>query len=218
MKEKFEQSGIQISTASTCLGGLIHCARCGARYGLYKTGTVKYGQHTYYACYSKSKKNAAMIKDPNCSNKTYKVEDLDRMIFDQIRKLAIDPEYLKSVKHSTEKDDTAHQIQTIEGQIRSISSQISRIMDLYSLGRFSMEELDEKAAPLVDQRSRLKKDLKSLQEKSSQITDVQVLDLVSSFGEALAHGDLQQKRSIISALINRIDIDGDDITIHWNFT
>ena len=218
-KKRFDESGLRIGTEaiSTNLAGLIYCARCGARYSKYRTGTKEYGFHLNYGCYSRHKKVKCMVKDPNCKNKTYRMQELDKIVFDEIRKLAIDPEYIKNVKKETEKNDEVKKIKTIENQIKSIGNQLSRFMDLYGLGTYSLEELDEKTKPLTVQRTKLKKELERLQADSKRITEDQIMQLVSSFDEVLALGDLHETRSIVDALIERIDIDGDDITIHWNF-
>lgn len=80
-----------------------------------------------------------------------------------------------------------------------------------------MAELDEKTTPLQDQRSKLKKELESLTNESKKMPDEQIIKLATSFEDAIEHGTLEERRSIIEALINKIMIDGDDITIHWNF-
>lgn len=218
-KKKFEETGKLIGNdaVSTNLSGILYCARCGARYSKYRTGTKKYGFHLHYGCYSRHKKVKCMIKDPNCQNKIYKMEDLDNLVFGEIKKLAIDPEYIKLLKKDAAKHDEVQQIHTIENQIKTIGNQLSRFMDLYGLGTYSLEELDEKTKPLVVQRTKLKKELEKLQEDSKRMTEDQVMKLVESFDEVLETGDLHDRRSVIEQLINRIDIDGDDITIHWNF-
>ena len=218
-KRKFEESGqrIGMEAVSTNLAGILFCARCGARYSKYRTGTKQYGFHYNYGCYSRHKKVKCMIKDPSCKNKHYRIEYLDNHIFDEIKKLSIDPEYIKLLKKDAAKDDEVQRIHAIEGQIKSISTQLSRFMDLYGLGTYSLEELDEKTKPLNAQRTKLKKELEKLKSDSKRITEDQVLQLVESFEDALEKGDLHDRRSIIEQLINRIDIDGDEITIHWNF-
>lgn len=218
-KRKFDELGIKVGSnaISTCLSGFIHCARCGARYSKVIMGTPKYGFKEKYGCYSRHKKIRTMVKDPNCRNKYYLVEELDNIIFNEIKKLAVDPDYIQQIKKESEKDSEVQQIHAIEQKIKSINAQLSRFMDLYGIGKYSIDELDEKTAPLHDQRSKLMNELKKLQADSKRITEDQVIQIVSSFDEVLEHGDLQDKRSIIEQLINRIDIDGDDITIHWNF-
>lgn len=216
---RFEEAGYKTGTnaQSTNLGGLIYCARCGAKYHKCRTGGNNYNVHYNYYCYSRSKRIKTMIKDPNCKNKFYRVEELDNIIFNEIKKLALDPEYLQVLKKDAQKTDEAQQMHAIEHQIKTISNQISRFMDLYGLGKYSMEELDEKTTPLQEQRTKLKRELERLKKNTTLITEEEVLQLVQSFEEVLEYGTLQERRSIIEALIDRIIIDGDDITIHWNF-
>ena len=218
-KRRFDESGLKIGSeaVSTNLAGLIYCARCGARYSKYKTGTKEYGFHLNYGCYSRHKKVKCMIKDPNCRNDHYRMEVLDNAVFEQIKKLKIDPDYLQQLKKEAEKDDEVQKIHAIEGQIKQISNQLSRFMDLYGLGRYSLDELDKKTAPLTAQRTNLKKELERLKSSSKRITEEQVMKLVESFDEVLEKGTLQDRRFIIEQLINRIDIDGEEVTIHWNF-
>ena len=159
-----------------------------------------------------------MVKDPNCKNKIYRVEELDSIIFDQIRKLAIDPEYIHRIKKDHLQTDTGQKIHAIESQIKQINGQLSRFMDLYGIGKYTIEELDAKTTPLQDQRTKLKRELTQLQKDSQKMPEEEVIRLVESFDEVLTIGDLQETRSVIPALISHIELDGDDLTIHWNFT
>ena len=204
------------NTPTTLLGGLLICGKCGAKYAKTKTGTKKYGYKYKYGCYSRSKKVLSMVKDPDCRNKYYDIKDLDALVCDQVRKLALDPAYFTQLKEESRKTDTAQQITAIQQQIRSINSQLSRFMDLYGLGRYSIEDLDEKTLPLQDQRNRLQQELTRLQ-AIQPMSDDQVLQLVRSFDDALDASDMEEKQRILNLLIDKIIIDGDDITIHWNF-
>ena len=203
--------------ATTLLGGLIYCGKCGALYAKTKSGTAKYGYKYKYGCYSRSKKVLSMVKDPSCKNKYYDITDLDTIICDQIRKLALDPVYFQQQKAASPKSAAAQQITAIQQQIRSINSQLSRFMDLYGLGKYSIEDLDAKTQPLLDQRTNLQQELNRLQD-SKHITDDQALQLVRSFSDALDSADIEKKKQIIKMLIDKIIINDDDITIYWNFT
>ena len=157
-----------------------------------------------------------MIKDPACKNKSYRVEELDRIVFDEIKKLVIDPNYISMVRDATESTDNTRQIHAIEKQIHAIKNQLSRLMDLYSTGIFDISDIEEKTRPLVKQRDSLQNELNRIRTEP-HVTQQQVSDMVTSFQEALEHGTMQERRMIIEQLISRIDIDGDDITINWNF-
>ena len=201
-------------------GGMIYCGQCGAKFGKifsgknYKTNTYYYEN---YKCYSRSKASKNLIKDPNCNNKFYRINEFDEIIFNEINKLALDPEYLKSVKADNRKKEEMDQIQTIEHQIKQLDNQISRFMDLYGIGRYSIEQLNEKTEPLQDQKEKLQKEIEKLQTQIKKLTEPEIKFIVHSLNEAIEHGTLEQRRSIIQQLIDKIVVDGDDITIHWNF-
>lgn len=45
----------------------------------------------------------------------------------------------------------------------------------------------------------------------------ETLNLVKSFSDILESEDMVEIRSVIGELINKIELDDDDVTIHWNF-
>lgn len=217
--DRFVESGYKAgrTAISTNLGGLLYCKKCGARYGKSRSGTKKYGYRYNYSCYSRHKKVKSMIKDPNCKNKIYRIEVLDNIIFDQIKQLAIDPEYIKNIKQDNNLFAIDEKIHIVENQLKQINNQISRFMDLYGLGKFTIEELDEKTTPLQDQRNVLKKQLQVLQDENKKLPEADAIELAKTFTDVLEKADAAERRSIIETLIDRIEIDGDDIYIHWNF-
>lgn len=52
---------------------------------------------------------------------------LDNLVFDEIKKLALDPDYLNKIKTPQENDNRQS---VIENQIESIKIQINKLMDL----------------------------------------------------------------------------------------
>ena len=53
--------------------------------------------------------------------------------------------------------------------------------------------------------------------KTPKLSDKEVIKIAKSFKQILKKGDLEDIRSVIEALIDYIEIDNDDIFIHWNF-
>ena len=189
-------------TQSTLLGGLIWCSRCGARYGK--------ANPQIYACYSRHKKIKAMIKDPSCKNKNYKINELDEIILDQIRQLSLDPNRIKEVKS----DDT-DKAPVIEAEITKIDSQIDKLIDLYSLDKVSPDILDKKLTELNKQKEALTQELNDI--SAPALPEAEVINILSNFSDVIERSDFNETRSLITALIDHIDIDGDDIKIYWNF-
>ena len=192
------------------LAGFLYCKQCGAKFGKLTTKSRQY-HYEYYACYSRIKKNASLVKDENCKNRFWRMHDLDDLIFNEIKKLSFEP-ILPSVEIP---DDTA----VINSKIKEIDSQIERLMDLYSLGNMPLDLLQNKIHDLNDQRNRLESEVEEIAKKQSgKISNEDALSLICSFEEILERGNFEEIHSVIGTLIDRIEIDGDDITIFWAFS
>ena len=187
------------------LGGLLFCAQCGARYCISRTsGSSPY---QYYCCHSRRKTSAHMVKDPNCKNKNWKKEDLDRLVLDEIRKLRNEP--LKA----PDRQQGESKIPLITAELEKVEKQRARLMDLYGSDLFSMDELEAKIRPLNEQRMKLKQEL----ENEKQAPQKSSLALVETFADALDSEDPERVRMLVRALIQRIEIDGENVVIFWNF-
>ena len=136
------------------------------------------------------------------------MENLDNLVFDQIRHLATDPaDFIQSQQTEDAKP-------VIEAEISKIDDQMRRLLDLYALGQIPVKMLQEKVTALNEKKERLETDLTELQKPSPQET----LQMVQSFADILDQGNFDEIRETLGALIERIVIDGDDIQIYWRFS
>ena len=159
-----------------------------------------------------------MVKDPNCKNKNWKLPELDALIINEIRKLETDPEYFNLLKNSkTKNPDEPNKIEILTKEIQSIDEQISRFMDLYGIGKFTIDQVSNKIDPLNEQRNALEKELESLNATTEGLTEEETIEIVKSFSEVLDRGNLDEIRLVIESLIYYIEIDTADIFIHWKF-
>lgn len=200
------------------LSGLLFCARCGARYNKKKKkSTRKDGMpYNYYMCASKLKSDRYMIKDPNCKNKTWREEKLDAIIFDEIKKLSLDPEYLKSIKGTKKKDNRP---KALDKKIKEIEQQLSKLMELYSLDGISLDSLQKKINELNTNKLKLVEEkTRILLEHDQELSKEEAVKLIKSFDSVLAKGSMPEIRALLQALIEKIEIDGEDITIFWKFS
>lgn len=203
---------------NSALGGLIFCKNCGAKYcrtvgHVKKDGT----RSSFYTCYSRNKKVKSKIIDPSCRNKIWRTEELDNKVFAEITKLSFDPRYIEEIKNVGVSDEKPRQVAFIKGRIESITAQISRYSDLYSLGTMDMDEIKAKIDPLTVERQKLKNELELL-ERASSVTTEHTLKLARSFGEALESKDLDKVRFIVDELIEKIVVDDDRVDIFWTFS
>lgn len=191
------------------LGGIVWCKRCGAKY--HRRG-VK--DRSYYSCYSRSKCDPKLVRDPNCLNTTYRNDVLEGSVYNEIRMLKSEPGYIENLKTSV---DTGAKQAAIEARIKALSGQISKLMDLYSLTDMPMEEVSAKVTPLAEEKKALMAELQSLREETKEVPLDRVRELAEVFDDILATGDSYAIRDAVTELIDYIEIDGEKIYIHWGF-
>lgn len=218
--EQYKLSGVKPGAQTTYLGGLLYCKCCGGKFSKQLNSRYREGKPKvyWYMCYSRHKRVKKMIKDPNCKNKNWKMVELDNLVFEEIKKFAFDPEYVREIKEKKiQQADNTDKISIIEKEINKLDEQISRFMDLYGVGKFTIEQVSSKVDPLNKTRRGLQQELDALIAESGRLTVDEAVALAASFTEVLEYGTFDEIRLIIDTLINRIVIDNEDITIHWNF-
>ena len=210
MGERREQYGTTRPHQSL-LGGILYCKHCGGRYA-----RQDYNGVYYYICYSRSKKMKKMIKDPNCKNKNYRMEELEAAILGEIKQLAIDPGRIDQVRQNRPVSDVAEKIKAITLEIAKIDTQISKRMDLYALGSIDLDVISDKVAGLNNTKTALSKELDSLNVPNTEdgLTDEEVRSIAALMKDDLS---LEDKRNIVQSLIYYIEIDEEKIAIHWKF-
>lgn len=203
--------------ANSALAGLVHCKNCGAKY-CRVVGHVKNDgtRSAFYVCDSRNKKVPSRVKDPNCRNKIWRMDELDREVFAEISKLGMDPEFVRSIKDASRDDDRPTKIKAMEKRVADLSGQISRLTDLYSIGDIDMDEIKGKIEPLAAERKKLKAEIGALTEDlAGSVEDVH--ELASTFGGVLEAGELRDIAFVVNELIRKIVVDDDKVTIHWAF-
>lgn len=204
---------------TTYLGGMLYCKQCHARYAKQSGRKWKDNEPPiYYVCYSRNKKVPKMVKDPNCKNKNWKMKELDDIVFNEIRKLAKDPNHMTTLIEEKEKNTTEpNKIDIIKKEIYKIDEQISRFMDLYGIGKFTIDQVSSKVDPLNEQRLGLERELEQLNADSGAITEAEAFEVINAFGDILDRNDFNEIRLALETLIYYIELDEDDVYIHWKF-
>lgn len=213
LKERAEKhnNGGRRAKITSNLGGLLYCKNCGAKLTKIKAGKLK---HPYYICNSRAKRTRELIKDPNCKLKYQRMEKLDNIVFDEIKKLAVDPAYFDKM---TENSPTDARPDLIEKEIEKLDSQVSKLMDLYTLGNMPINILENKLNEINEQKLKLEHELESIYEDNSRLSKEDTFKAVQSFEEILERGNFDEIRVVIETLIDHIDVEDEDITIYWNF-
>lgn len=215
--EQYKLTGVKPGAQTTYLGGLLHCKHCGGKYTKQANGRTN-PKTLWYMCYSRCKKVKKMIKDPNCKNKNWKMIELDNLVFEEIRKLALDPRYLDDLKEKKPtSDEEPNKIDILKKEIQKIDEQISRFMDLYGIGKFTIDQVSGKVDPLNEQKRNLERELDSLNAEMGAISEAEAFEIIQNFDEILETGDFDEIRLALETIIYYIEIDNDLVYIHWKF-
>lgn len=201
--------------ASSYLSGFLICGNCGAKYTrIQSKATLKSGDRIirrYYSCNSRAKKTPHLIKDPTCKNKIWKTDEIEEIVFNEIRKLAMD----NSLIARSEKDNQQETV--LNKEISKIEKDISKLIDLYTLDGISKNTLQVKIIALDDKKAKIQQELDFIKQ-DMRISIKDAAEKANSFDDILKNGSFEEIRVIIEALIDKIVIDGDDITIYWSFS
>lgn len=200
--ERFTKN-LRPGKASSYLSGLLVCKKCGAKYS-----RINGEKYSYYYCASRHKRSPHLIKDPDCKNKNWRMDVLDNIIFDQIKQLAMDPDYKSESHHEENKTNI------LEHEITKIDNQISRLIDLYTLDQIPTDQLQSKIENLTEQKNKLQDQLFSIPERMSRS---EAVTASLSFSNIINNGNFEEIREVLFTLIDKIELNDEDINIFWKF-
>jgi chromosome segregation ATPase len=146
------------------------------------------------------------------------MSELDEIVFNEIRKLAKDPKHITDLRDEKKKRaDAPTKVDILRQEIEKIDDQISRFMDLYGIGKFTIDQVSGKVDPLNEQRRNLERELEQLNAEVGAISEEEAVEVIQSFGEILDRKDFNEIRLALETLIYYIELDEDDVYIHWKF-
>lgn len=201
LKARSEMYNSKPFNAKHLLTGLTYCGECGGRVSC--VGSHKY---CYYGCH-KSNDGDPRHRNIKCSTPKYNVKKLDKIIIDEVLKLSYDENAIKArIKPRKKVDHTK--------ALKSLERQKSRLIDLYSIGGINLEELTKKVDDLNKKIDTLKNDGNNEPELSYE----DAKKIFSNVKDIFDNPDnISLQKAILSSLIKRIVLKGDDIIIEWRF-
>ena len=204
------------------LGGLLYCKQCGAKYHYRKAhsdpkrldGSSRSYRYGYYMCYSRSKCDKKLVRDPNCRNLNYRDTELDDIVYSQIDALADNPQYIDGLRKSV---DTTKKQAALKTRIDQISGQLSRLMDLYAAGNIPYELIGSKIEPLNAEKQALQSELSDLQAQTKIMSTEDIVSLATQFCAVRASGTPAEIHQALCSIVDYVEVDDNNILVHWRF-
>ena len=199
------------------LSGIIFCGCCGARMSICKISGKGGTKVKKYVCYSVSKANAAMIKDPNCSNRRgyFPIVELDALVLEEIKKLTLDPAALDALIAQNKTEPEPEQ-ELFADRMAELEKQAARLLNLYQTGVVEMEEIQERLGAIKEERAKLQRTMEEL-EPAGKMSKAAATECLDSFAEIVESGDGEALYNLVHSLIEKVVVYKRDVTIHWKF-
>lgn len=186
------------------LSGLITCSCCGENYVTYTANSKKKNGKTYrYRYYVCRARRFPSEYPQKCMNQNWNAKKLENIIIDELK-------YLTADKKVEQKQRKKIDYQT---QIKKIDEKLERIIGLYGDGKFQKEMLDKQVDILNVEKEELLKKQNEDSKNQNSITQEEIEELVIDISNA----DFSTKQATVQKLIKRINVDGEDINVEWNF-
>lgn len=193
------------------LTGLVYCHNCGARYFVKKNPNG----NKFYCCHSRAKVNKKMIKDPSCKNKNWRIDDLEKVVYKEILKLSKNPNLVRNMKKELPESNS---INEVHEEIDGINREISRIMDLYQQNDqlLKVGDIAERIDELYQRKVAL---MKSSPDEGvvRGFNKERAVLMFSDLPAAMRENNVDFVRYSLLQLIDRIEVDGENIHLQWSF-
>ena len=151
----------------------------------------------------------------NCKNKTWKMEELDDYIFEEIKKISFNPDYINELSENGKENQ---KIIIINNKISELDSQIDKLLDLYSTNQIPEKHLQHKIQEFNSLKEKLEEELDKIEDnKKTKLSKKEIIECVDSFEAVLENGDFNRIREILTTLIEKIVIYDEEIQINWKF-
>ena len=185
------------------LTGLVYCGRCGARMRYQKWGDKGYK----LTCYSQQSSKKYLIRDENCDNpKVWADEAEEAVIGDFLSRALKTDETAAPAPESNEAP--------LEAKIQETQRRIKRLYALYAAAE------DDLLAESIEEQKRLLKTFKNqAEDEAAQNRQAQEhksrCERYRRLAEAWEDMTNDERRSVVQELIERVEIDGDAVTVRY---
>ncbi len=188
--------------SASLLNNLIVCEKCGLGYVHRAKDTVSRGKKYHYRYYScKTHKHTHELE--KCGNKTWRADKLEEIIISRVKNYSF---ATRSVEKENETDG-------INAKLKVEHKKKKRLFDLYINGSYEVAELDRMMADIDAQINYYNSQIEANEElKKNKKIQGSLAELATVDFDAL---EFREKQIYLKSIINKIYIDGEQVTIEW---
>lgn len=192
------QFGEHVTYNKYMLSGITYCGICGKPYYRRNSQTKLNGikkEYGYYSC--EGRKSNVQNK---CPSKIFQQKELEQSVVNQIQKLKY-----HDFKSETIQDNTS----ILLNQVKALDIKQERLIDLYSIGSISKDQINDRIKALNSEREKIK----TLLSRPKKLNTSEILSISSQIEES----DYSTKCDMVHTLVDKVIIDGNQTRIYWRF-
>ena len=207
--ERQRRSTKNVVTSPYLLTGLLVCGKCGAKMRYQKWGADKVKVY----CYSQQTSKLNLIKDPNCDNPRYDAEDLEKIVVEDVLRMA---DRVKADDKIVPKSNDSRRagIKILQEKYDTISVKIKRLYNLYaeSEDKILLETIKENQNQLASVSKLLNNEKTSIAAVDDVVDRNNAVRNLRSVWDKLT---IQEKQRALRICVSRIVVTDNHIDIDY---
>lgn len=207
--ERQRRSTKNVVTSPYLLTGLLVCGKCGAKMRYQKWGTDKVKVY----CYSQQTSKLNLVKDPNCDNPRYDAEDLEKIVVEDVLRMA---DRVKADDKIVPKSNDSRRagIKILQEKYDTISAKIKRLYNLYaeSEDKILLETIKENQNQLASVSKLLNNEKTSIAAVDDVVDRNNAVRNLRSVWDKLT---IQEKQRALRICVSRIVVTDNHIDIDY---
>lgn len=196
------------------LSGLLVCSKCGQRY----TGWTSRGT-SYYRCRSK---RGDILPEP-CPSCCVRGDRIEPLVWDSVSQLLSQPELIiDQVRNHDQADANAYLGANLDRVCHALEKKMvegDKMLDAYKIGvidlqtlKRKMDEIKEEQAKLEGVKVELERELRKA--GAQELNEEKLYQFCQTLPKTLANLSFEDKKQILREVVDRIVIDGGEVTIY----
>ena len=207
--ERQRRSTKNVVTSPYLLTGLLVCGKCGAKMRYQKWGADKVKVY----CYSQQTSKLNLVKDPNCDNPRYDAEDLEKIVVEDVLRMA---DRVKADDKIVPKSNDSRRagIKILQEKYDTISAKIKRLYNLYaeSEDKILLETIKENQNQLASVSKLLNNEKTSIAAVDDVVDRNNTVRNLRSVWDKLT---IQEKQRALRICVSRIVVTDNHIDIDY---